>query len=305
MTRDQTSTTGPSHALPTTPAVHARGLVIRTRREPVCGPVDLDVERGGFVVVTGPRGSGRSSLLLTLTGRMRASEGELTVLGVPVTRNLRRLQRRTAVANMRDIDELDDAMRLSELLYERLALVTPFWRRPPAWTSDAVTRWRELCFGGCDVRPDARVRDLTALETLQYRVFLAVVDEPEVLAVDDIDHLGAPDDQRAAFACLRAVANEGVTVVCATTNTETVPDDCATVALAATTAASDLDEIRDNLADLEQGPDDRADGGTAGDTGARGTTNDAADAADDDAGTDATRVSTTTGTTTDDAQQED
>lgn len=304
MTRDQTSTTGPSHALPTTPAVHARGLVIRTRREPVCGPVDLDVERGGFVVVTGPRGSGRSSLLLTLTGRMRASEGELTVLGVPVTRNLRRLQRRTAVANMRDIDELDDAMRLSELLYERLALVTPFWRRPPAWTSDAVTRWREPCFGGCDVRPDARVRDLTALETLQYRVFLAVVDEPEVLAVDDIDHLGAPDDQRAAFACLRAVANEGVTVVCATTNTETVPDDCATVALAATTAASDLDEIRDNLADLEQGPDDRA--GSDADTTTGG---DHAAADGTTTGTGATRVSTTTatttGTTNDDAQQED
>ncbi|WP_448629214.1 hypothetical protein [Cellulomonas soli] len=65
-----------------TPAVVARGVRLRTRRGVVYGPVDLDIPEGTLAVVQGPQGGGRSSLLLTLAGRMVPDSGcTLRVLG--------------------------------------------------------------------------------------------------------------------------------------------------------------------------------------------------------------------------------
>ncbi|TVT23945.1 ABC transporter ATP-binding protein, partial [Amycolatopsis rhizosphaerae] len=52
-------------------AVTARGLGVRGPRGPVFENVDLEVPAGGFLVVHGPGGSGRTSLLLALSGRLR------------------------------------------------------------------------------------------------------------------------------------------------------------------------------------------------------------------------------------------
>jgi len=41
--------------------------------------IDLDVERGGFAVVTGPNGSGKTTLLRLVVGLIAPTRGELTV----------------------------------------------------------------------------------------------------------------------------------------------------------------------------------------------------------------------------------
>ncbi|NKY07989.1 AAA family ATPase, partial [Cellulomonas hominis] len=79
----------PAHATGTPPAppviaVHARDLRLNGARGTVYGPVDLEVPAGTLAVVQGPQGGGRSSLLLTLAGRMVPDAGSrLTVLGEP------------------------------------------------------------------------------------------------------------------------------------------------------------------------------------------------------------------------------
>ena len=62
-------------------AVRADGLTRSGSLGPVFGPVDLRIPFGGLAVVQGFAGSGRTSLLLTLSGRMRPSSGKLRVLG--------------------------------------------------------------------------------------------------------------------------------------------------------------------------------------------------------------------------------
>ena len=67
--------------------IRARGLVLHGSRGIVYGPLDLDLPTGGLVVVQGPQGGGRSSLLLTLAGRMVPDAGSrLEVLGEPLPR---------------------------------------------------------------------------------------------------------------------------------------------------------------------------------------------------------------------------
>jgi heme exporter protein A len=57
----------------------ARGLEKRYGARRVLRGVDLDVERGGFAVVTGPNGSGKTTLLRLVAGLIAPTGGELSV----------------------------------------------------------------------------------------------------------------------------------------------------------------------------------------------------------------------------------
>ena len=59
--------------------IAARNLGKRFGEKPVLRGVDLDVERGGFGLVTGPNGSGKTTLLRLCAGLAVPTEGELTV----------------------------------------------------------------------------------------------------------------------------------------------------------------------------------------------------------------------------------
>ncbi|GLX48257.1 hypothetical protein Shyhy01_12070 [Streptomyces hygroscopicus subsp. hygroscopicus] len=55
--------------------VTAEGLGLRGPRGWAFRGVSLDAEPGSLIAIEGPSGSGRTCLLLTLTGRMRPTEG--------------------------------------------------------------------------------------------------------------------------------------------------------------------------------------------------------------------------------------
>jgi heme exporter protein A len=59
--------------------IHARGLAKRYGTKRIFDGLDLDVERGGFVVVTGPNGSGKTTLLRLVAGLILPSSGEIAV----------------------------------------------------------------------------------------------------------------------------------------------------------------------------------------------------------------------------------
>jgi heme ABC exporter ATP-binding subunit CcmA len=59
--------------------IHARGLAKRYGRKRIFEGLELDVERGGFVLVTGPNGSGKTTLLRVVAGLAYPSAGEIEV----------------------------------------------------------------------------------------------------------------------------------------------------------------------------------------------------------------------------------
>jgi heme exporter protein A len=59
--------------------ISARGLEKRYGARRVLRGIDLDVERGGFALVTGPNGSGKTTLLRLVAGLIAPSGGELSV----------------------------------------------------------------------------------------------------------------------------------------------------------------------------------------------------------------------------------
>jgi ABC-type multidrug transport system ATPase subunit len=59
--------------------IRARGLTKRFGTKRALAPLDLELERGGFLLVTGPNGSGKTTLLRVLAGLAAPSAGELEV----------------------------------------------------------------------------------------------------------------------------------------------------------------------------------------------------------------------------------
>ena len=59
--------------------IHAHGLAKRYGAKRIFDGLDLDVERGGFVLVTGPNGSGKTTLLRVIAGLAYPTKGEIEV----------------------------------------------------------------------------------------------------------------------------------------------------------------------------------------------------------------------------------
>jgi heme exporter protein A len=59
--------------------IHARGLAKRYGTKRIFDGLDLDVERGAFLIVTGANGSGKTTLMRLIAGLVAPSAGKLEV----------------------------------------------------------------------------------------------------------------------------------------------------------------------------------------------------------------------------------
>jgi ABC-2 type transport system ATP-binding protein len=183
-------------------------------------------EPGSLIAVEGPSGSGRTCLLLALTGRMRATEGTATVGGARLPKQVGAVRRIGALAHVFGVTDLDPALTVGEHLRERALLQRRFGDslrgllRPRAERSaeSALRIDSALAAAGLDLAdlpkgPRTAVRDLERLEALRLSVALALIGRPGLLGVDDVD-LKLSDAERAeAWALLRSIAEDGTTVL--------------------------------------------------------------------------------------------
>ncbi|MFF4341240.1 ABC transporter ATP-binding protein [Kitasatospora sp. NPDC001540] len=183
----------------------ARGISVHGPRGPVFENVDADVPPGGLLVVHGPAGSGRTSALLALSGRMRLRTGVLRVgrHRAPGAGS-GRVRRSVAVARADGAVAAEGRLRVRELVAERCWLDRDVTRR------GVVEAARLL---GLHLRGAALAEDLPPLEALLLDVALALAARPPVLAVDAVDR-DCPDADRArAWRALAAVTATGCTVL--------------------------------------------------------------------------------------------
>ena len=198
-------------------AATARGLTLTGRRGPVFGPLDLEVPEGALAVVRGPQGSGRTSLLLTIAGRMVPDDSsELVVLGHALPAERPALQREAALAGFAGIDDLDDSVTVAQHVRERLAWLSPWYRRMRRPDQSVVDTLLAPVFGDLPV-PAAQtvVWHLDEVEALLLRIALAMAQEPRLLVVDDLDQVHDPARRRLVWRRLEALTHGGLTVVAA------------------------------------------------------------------------------------------
>ncbi|MFE7758729.1 ATP-binding cassette domain-containing protein [Streptomyces sp. NPDC057418] len=188
--------------------------------------VDFTADPGSLVAVEGPSGSGRTCLLLALTGRMRPTRGHAEVGGHRVPGRLAAVRRISALGPVPGVSELDPALTVAEHLRERALLQRRFDGSVRALLSPRAQRAATarvvidtaLETAGLDpaTLPKAErtsVRDLERVEALRLSVALALMGRPRLLAVDDTDLKLSGTDRAEAWKLLRGLADDGTTVL--------------------------------------------------------------------------------------------
>ncbi|MFI1026784.1 ATP-binding cassette domain-containing protein [Streptomyces sp. NPDC020951] len=230
--------------------VTADGFGLRGPRGWAFRGIGVDAGPGSLIAVEGPSGSGRTSLLLALTGRMKATEGTATVGEARLPKQLAAVRRVGALAHVAGVTDLDPALTVGEHLRERALLQRRFGGSVrellrPRTERTAQTKLRidtALTAAGLDREALPKgsrtaVRDLERLEALRLSVALALVGRPALLGVDDVDLKLTQAERAEVWALLKSLAEAGTTVlaVCAE-----APEDTAAVAVS-TRADADAD----------------------------------------------------------------
>ncbi|MFD9412679.1 ATP-binding cassette domain-containing protein [Streptomyces sp. NPDC059989] len=188
--------------------------------------VGIDAAPGSLIAVEGPSGSGRTCLLLALTGRMKPTEGHAEIGGHRLPKHMSAVRRIAALGPVSGVNDLDQALTVAEQLREGAllqrryegpvrALLRPRAERRTA-ASDRIDA--ALAAAGLDLAtlpkgPRTSVRDLERLESVRLSVAIALLGSPRLLALDDLDLKLSEAERAEAWDLLRSLAAAGTTVV--------------------------------------------------------------------------------------------
>lgn len=207
-------------------AVGAVGLGLKGPRGWAFRGVGFSAEAGSLVAIEGPSGSGRTCLLLALTGRMKPSEGQATIGALRLPKRMATVRRIGALAHVPGVTDLDPALTVGEHLRERALLQRRFdgslrgLLRPRAERAAGAKDRVEVALSAAGLDREAlpkgsrtAVRDLDRLEALRLSVALALVGRPRLLGVDDTDLKLSDAERDEVWALLRSLTESGITVV--------------------------------------------------------------------------------------------
>ncbi|MFE1885342.1 ATP-binding cassette domain-containing protein [Streptomyces diastatochromogenes] len=219
--------------------VTAEGLGLKGPRGWAFRGITFDAKPGSLIAIEGPSGSGRTCLLLALTGRMKPTEGAATVGGFGIPRHMAAVRRVGAVANVAGVTDLEPALTVGEHLRERALLQRRFGDSPRALLRPRGDRAREarlrvdaaLAAAGLDLEtlskgPRTAVRDLERLQELRLSIALALLGRPGLLGVDDVETKLSDAELAELWDLLRSLTRAGTTVVAVC---RTAPEDCVAV----------------------------------------------------------------------------
>ena len=249
-------------------AVEARDFGLRGPRGWVFRGVRVEAEPGSLIAVEGPSGSGRTCLLLALTGRMRPTDGTAVVGGLRLPRQMSALRRTSALAHVPGVTDLEPSLTVAEHLRERALLQRRFGdsvrglllpRAERAAKARLLTD-AALEAAGLDLEtlpkgPRTAVRDLERTEALRLSIALALAGRPRLLGVDDTDLKLSAAERGEVWSLLASIAASGTTVVAVCSE---APADAVAVSTGPDTETDDDTEPDDTQSD-GPGTDDTAD----------------------------------------------
>jgi ABC-2 type transport system ATP-binding protein len=191
-------------------AIAAHELGARTRRAWIYRGVNVNVLEGQVGAITGPAGSGRTSLLLALAARMPFTTGSLRVCGHGLPEGASSVRSAVAVARAGGANDLEPELRVRDHLIER------------GVRGDREALFDKACGRlGLTVDRYALAGDLAAGPAALLCLALALLDEPRIVLLDDLDR-GLPGaEQSELWQRMRALTEDGVTVLA--TSTDSTP----------------------------------------------------------------------------------
>ncbi|MEV7586060.1 ATP-binding cassette domain-containing protein [Streptomyces erythrochromogenes] len=188
--------------------------------------IGLDAAPGSLIAVEGPSGSGRTCLLLALTGRMKPTEGHAEIGRHRLPKKMAAVRRIAALGPVPGVNDLDQSLTVAEQLREG-ALLQRHYGAPIRSLLRSRSERRATAAARIEAALDAAgldlatlpkgerttVRDLERLESVRLSVAIALLGSPQLLALDDLDIKLSDTERTEVWALLRSIAARGTTVL--------------------------------------------------------------------------------------------
>jgi branched-chain amino acid transport system ATP-binding protein len=163
----------------TTPLLEVRGLWAGYGDTTVIRGVELTVEPGSSVVIIGPNGHGKTTLLRTISGLIKPSHGEILLDGRPIAG-----MTPERISNLGLVQVLQGDGLFPEMTVEENLLMGAFPRASWGQRQAAMQRVYRL-FPGVKERSNQRARTLSGGERRMTSLGRGLMREPRMLMIDE------------------------------------------------------------------------------------------------------------------------
>ena len=174
--------------------------------------VDFDAAEGEVHALLGENGAGKTTLSKMLTGLYRPDEGEIVLFGRTVEFNSPRDALDAGIAMVHQHFRLVSPFTVAEnvVLGDQRDVGRSFLLRPAAIESRVEELSRRY---GLAVDPRARIWQLSVGEQQRVEILKALYQDARILILDEPTAVLTPQEARALFDTIRAMAADGRTVI--------------------------------------------------------------------------------------------
>jgi ABC-2 type transport system ATP-binding protein len=180
--------------------------------------ISFTVGKGEIFGIVGPNGAGKSTTVECLAGLREKDSGTVSVLGLDLLREGRKLRERIGV-------QLQEAALPDDIkVWEALDLYASFYRSSTDWER-LLEQW------GLAQKRNTRFENLSGGQKQRLFISLALVNEPELVFLDEITTGLDPQARRLTWDLVREIRARGATVLLVTHSMEEAEKLCDRVAI--------------------------------------------------------------------------
>lgn len=183
-----------------TPIIEVKNLQKAYGRTQAVADVSLTVQPGEIFGIVGPNGAGKTTTIESIIGLRKPDGGSVSVLGMNPQAEPKKLGNRIGVQLQQAA--LPDRMKV----WEALDLYASFYERTVPW-EPLLETW------GLAEKRQAQFGNLSGGQKQRLFISLALLNDPEVVFLDELTTGLDPQARRATWELVRAVRNQGKTVV--------------------------------------------------------------------------------------------
>jgi ABC-type multidrug transport system ATPase subunit len=185
-------------------AVRAERVRLSAGDRRVYPATTFEIPAGTVATVLGASGTGKTSLLLTIAGRMRGWHGSASVDRIDVARHSARVRGLVGMGVMAGVNDLAEALTPAQHVVEAHVFV-PRSKR---------SGYRDvLAEVGLEAAANIQVKHLDAEQRIRLGIALAIVRDVRVIVIGDLDRDLNQEERSRVLALLHGLADDGLTVL--------------------------------------------------------------------------------------------